>query len=110
MATYELIEVIGILLDNAVEYEIEHKKGKEIYFRLTDYGDKLNIVCRNKVDDISLDKINDFFKKGYSTKGENRGLGLYNVKKTLEGNGEIYVSKEQIEGSNWLEFNIEVCK
>lgn len=110
LATYELIEVIGILLDNAVEYEIEHKKGKEIYFRLTDYGDKLNIVCRNKVDDISLDKINDFFKKGYSTKGENRGLGLYNVKKTLEGNGEIYVSKEQIEGSNWLEFNIEVCK
>lgn len=110
LATYELIEVIGILLDNAVEYEIEHKKGKEIYFKLTDYGDKLNIVCRNKVDDISLDKINDFFKKGYSTKGENRGLGLYNVKKTLEGNGEIYVSREQIEEGNWLEFNIEVYR
>ncbi len=106
LATYELIELIGILIDNAVEYEIENKKGKVIYFKLSDNNENLNIICRNKADYIPIETINRFFQKGYSTKGENRGIGLYNVKKMLENRGQIIVENKSIDGENWLEFNI----
>ncbi|MFT5875328.1 MAG: two-component system sensor histidine kinase AgrC [Clostridium sp.] len=48
-----------------------------------------NIVeVRNSGKTISPDKIENIFKRGFSTKeGNNRGYGLYNIKKIAEKNG-----------------------
>lgn len=106
LAVYEIIEIIGILIDNAIEYE--HKGKRRIYFQLMEKEKKFCILCRNVTDYVPIESINKYFKKGFSTKGENRGLGLYNLKKLLEGKGEIIVTNNAIENENWLEFKIEI--
>lgn len=103
---YEIIEVIGILIDNAVENESQ--KTKRIYFQLIEQGNKLCILCRNVTEYIPIDMIHKYFKKGFSTKGKNRGLGLYNLKALIEGKGEIIVRNHKIDNDNWLEFKIEI--
>lgn len=106
LAVYEVIEIIGILIDNAAE--CENKGKRRIYFQLMEKENKLCILCRNVTDYVPIESINKYFKKGFSTKGENRGLGLYNLKKLLEGKGEIIVTNNTIENENWLEFKIEI--
>ena len=106
LATYEIIELVGILIDNAVEYELEHMNDKQIYFVCKEYSDYINIVCKNKTEYLLFDEISNFFKKGYSTKGKNRGLGLYKLKNMLENNGDISVSNND----NYLEFDIKIKK
>ena len=75
-----LYKVIGILLDNAVEAAY---KTKERIINIDIYKDNKNIIIEinntfsNKID-FSI--IND---KNYSSKGKNRGLGLYIVKNLL---------------------------
>lgn len=103
---YEIIEVIGILIDNAVEYELQTEK--KIFIALKEKDEKLCIICRNVVEYILLDEVYKFFKKGFSTKGKDRGLGLYNLKNLLDGRGEIVVANKTIENENWLEFSIEI--
>lgn len=106
LATYEIIEIIGILLDNAAEHEID--KTKKIYFKMTEENEKLHIVCRNISEYISMENAQKFFQKNFSTKGQNRGLGLYHVRRLLENKGEITVTNKTIEDCNWLEFIIEI--
>ena len=106
--TYELIEIIGVLVDNAMEYETEKKTGKPIFISVSDEQERMKIICRNKVYDITTEEMAKFFNKGFSTKGEKRGLGLYNVKKILESKGDIIVSNEKIENENWFEICIVI--
>ena len=45
------------------------------------------------------------FKEGYSTKGINRGYGLFNIKSILDKHkGNIYFNVED----DYIEFNIEL--
>lgn len=103
---YEIIEVMGILIDNAVEYEPQTEK--KIFIAMKEKDEKLCIICRNVVEYIPIDEVYKFFKKGFSTKGKDRGLGLYNLKKLLDGRGEIIIASKMIEKEDWLEFNIEI--
>ena len=75
---------MGIILENALEEASQSNNSKiEIYVEAI--ADKLNITVgntfRSKV--INLDEI---YKKGYSIKGENRGLGLYILKSIVDKN------------------------
>lgn len=108
LATYELIEISGILIDNAAEAEISNSYNQKVEFIIKDTDDAIRIMSRNKFEHIPMEEINKFFKKGYSTKGDNRGLGLYDVKKLLDGKGEIIVRNMVIDEENYIEFRIEV--
>ncbi|MEQ8156757.1 MAG: GHKL domain-containing protein, partial [Clostridiaceae bacterium] len=77
MKISEFCEVLGIMLDNAIEATIETK---ERCIRL-DIIKQDNVLtfhlensCNNKPDLVKI------FEKGWSTKGENRGLGLWIAK------------------------------
>ncbi|MFP3155522.1 GHKL domain-containing protein [Lachnospiraceae bacterium ZAX-1] len=81
MDTIPLSRIIGIYLDNAIEASVHSKE------RLFDVGvihktDSILIVIGNSTneDAIPLEKI---FQKGYSSKGNDRGLGLYNTNNLL---------------------------
>lgn len=81
----DLLRILGIFMDNAVE-EVEEKKGvicmiiakmdSQILFQIMN-------ECERKPD---LSKI---FCKGYSTKGEGRGLGLYSARSLLWAHEDI---------------------
>ncbi len=69
----DLVRCLGILLDNAIE-AVEQTPQPAIDLCLNQADDGLLIVVQNVVDhNVSIDEI---WQTGYSTKGENRGLGL----------------------------------
>ncbi|WP_242946943.1 GHKL domain-containing protein [Clostridium haemolyticum] len=69
-----------MFLDNALEAAITtQEKFISISF-IKD--DDLNIVILNSCNNNNIN-INSIFKKGYSSKGNNRGIGLFNVRSIL---------------------------
>lgn len=76
----ELCEMIGIYLDNAIE-AASASDAKEVEMLLGNNGDSIEITINNSFGDIpDLDSIKI---DGYSTKGSNRGHGLYIVERIL---------------------------
>lgn len=105
----DLVEVIGTMIDNAVQAcDEEHSKMK-VY--LTSNNDKLVFIVKNQYEKVPISMLSHFFERGYSTKaGEhNQGLGLYNAKKIIKRwNGEIFVENEEIANQNYLSFHVEL--
>ena len=75
---YDLVDIIGILLDNAIEAVTIKGVPRKIVFELRD-GDGLRLLIKNPVMNISNGEIEKFFRKGYSTKGEGHGMGLNKI-------------------------------
>ncbi|MFT5875639.1 MAG: two-component system sensor histidine kinase AgrC [Clostridium sp.] len=75
----DLCRTIGILLDNAHEAA---KNSSEKFISISLIQDEaLSIVILNSFNgNVNL---NDIYKNGYSSKGNNRGIGLYTVKEIL---------------------------
>lgn len=106
----DLIEIIGILFDNAVE-ELIDKSKKRIRISLLNDNKKFIIDVSNESSKITNVEIEKFFVQGYSTKGENRGIGLFrlnSLKKKYKA--EIYVENINIEEVNYLRFRIIFSK
>ncbi|NFG63085.1 GHKL domain-containing protein [Clostridium botulinum] len=87
LKSYELSEILTNLLDNAFE-AVENMANKEVILNIT-YEDNENILeIKNEGIPTSLSNISKIFERGFSTKeGNNRGYGLYNVKKIVEQSG-----------------------
>ncbi|GMQ56044.1 hypothetical protein AN1V17_04360 [Vallitalea sediminicola] len=98
---YEFVDILGNLLDNAIEsatYCQSHLK-KEVNVNLFQEKDNTIIEVKNTSLPVKFDTLNKVFEKGYSTKGTNRGFGLYNVNKIVKshkGNIQISYEEEQI--------------
>ena len=84
---YELSRILGILLDNAIEAAREtDEKVINIIIR-SDVKKQIFIIENSCIDNnISTTKI---FEKGYSTKENNSGIGLWKVHKILSKNTDI---------------------
>jgi len=89
----DLCTIIGVFLDNAKEavIECEDKQiGIEIFRENKNFNIIISNTFNNKIDLNSIDK------KGFSTKGEKRGYGLYIVKETIRKNKKISQQREII--------------
>ena len=102
---YELIEVIGNLINNAFEAETENNI---VILKLKREGDMNIAEIRNKHSYLKQENISRMFNKGFSTKSDsNRGYGLYNVRKILRKyGGEIEVFNEMVDGDNYIVFRV----
>lgn len=108
---YELIEMLGILFDNAVEaLEKSTMEQKQIYISVKENDTEINCIVGNtKTEAVS--RIDKFFERGYSTKGENRGIGLTKLKHMVqERKGDLIVSEETYRGTDFLWFEIKLPK
>ena len=86
------IEIIGNLLDNAMDEVSVRKKQERIRMEIIDYGNEICISVGNEHEKIPCKEYCQFFREGYSTKGDKRGVGLPYVKKIVNkfhGNIEI---------------------
>ena len=79
-----LIEILGNLLDNAIDEVTARKKQEKIRIAITDNGEEICLSIANEHDKIPYDKYSRFFQEGYSEKGNNRGVGLPYVKKIVD--------------------------
>lgn len=88
--THELITIVGNLIDNALEAVMNCEK-KQVEIEIQ-HGDILTITVQDTGKGIQEKEIEELFTKGYSTKGDNRGYGLYLVKESIQRiNGEIHM-------------------
>ena len=81
MKTVDLSRVIGIYLDNAIEAALQTEE-KEIKFNMVTSDTGVAIILMNSFHNQNI-PISKLEQRGYSTKGENRGMGLFNVKEVL---------------------------
>ncbi len=76
----DLIRILGIFIDNAVE-AVEEKKGM-ICIIITKMDNRILFQIMNECE--SQPDLSKIFCKGYSTKGEGRGLGLYSARSLMQ--------------------------
>lgn len=87
---HELITIVGNLIDNALE-AVTNCEQKQVEVKIQQ-GDILTITVQDTGKGIQEKEIEELFTKGYSTKGDNRGYGLYLVKESIQRiNGEIHM-------------------
>lgn len=78
----DFITVLSVLCDNAIEATIEAISPRmTVAFMNND--DSLVLIVENSIKSEKVD-VNHIFDRGYSSKGEGRGLGLHNVNSVLE--------------------------
>ncbi|MBP1043277.1 GHKL domain-containing protein [Vagococcus sp. BWB3-3] len=91
----DLVRCLGILLDNAIE-AVEDTPQPMIDLRLNQADDGLLIVVQNALNHtVPTDEI---WQTGYSTKGENRGLGLTSYQNIVDKYQNV-IKKTRIENN-----------
>ncbi|MBM7571904.1 DcuS/MalK family sensor histidine kinase [Aquibacillus albus] len=91
----ELITIIGNLVDNAIE-ALSTSNEKKLTLQLKESDGKLSIDVSDSGPGISKEYLEKIFEKGFSTKGSNRGFGLYLMKQSIEKlKGEFKVSTSE---------------
>ncbi|MGN0155933.1 MAG: sensor histidine kinase [Lachnospiraceae bacterium] len=108
---YKIIEILGDLINNAVDALKAAKGQDKLFVSVIETADQIELEVRNESTFIRYEEIRSFFTKGYSKKGKNRGLGLYNVKQICEEyHLDIMCENKNIDGNNWLSFMIKIEK
>ncbi|HDR7213094.1 TPA: two-component system sensor histidine kinase DcuS [Bacillus cytotoxicus] len=87
---HELITIVGNLIDNALD-AVTNCEEKRVQIAIY-YEDTLMIVVKDTGHGIPTDRLDTVLMKGYSTKGKNRGYGLFLVNESMKRiNGKIHI-------------------
>ena len=81
--THSLITILGNLIDNGLD-AIQFLDDKQIIINLVISHEIFEIEVIDNGECIAQEDIQYIFNKGYSTKGDNRGIGLYLVLASLD--------------------------
>lgn len=88
----ELTVILSNLLNNAIEATSMIKK-KELEVLIEEDSKYYIINVKNRTEGLRAENLSNIFKMGYTTKGEGRGYGLYNVKSIVDKyKGKIQIS------------------
>ncbi|MGF3102149.1 DcuS/MalK family sensor histidine kinase [Rossellomorea sp. DUT-2] len=100
--THELITVIGNLLDNSVEATTNSDE-KEVLLELFYEDEQFEMVVTDSGEGMADEIAEEIFTKGYSSKGEGRGYGLFLVKESLRKlNGTLHVESKVGSGTTMI--------
>ncbi|WP_315115935.1 sensor histidine kinase [uncultured Clostridium sp.] len=99
--SHNIVTIVGNLLENAIEaVSITEKDEKNVEILILESDKSILIKVIDTGDGIEKENIKYVFNSGFSTKGENRGRGLFMVKRILDNlKGEIYFFTEPTKGS-----------
>lgn len=111
MPIYHLIDILGILIDNAVEAQESSIEIKQLKFQFMEKEVAYIFNVSNPYLYVSYVEIQSWFQIDKSSKGKHRGLGLYNVKELCEKYDANIVCRNKLDDSeNWVEFTLEIAK
>ena len=103
---YDLVDIVGILLDDAIEAVTSTEVSKKIVFELSD-AEGINLLVKNPVVNILNSEIQKFFERGYSTKEGERGIGLNKLMELQQKyKYDVYTHIENDNSMEWIVFNI----
>ncbi|ANE84322.1 MULTISPECIES: sensor histidine kinase [Bacillus] len=94
-----LITILGNIIDNAFD-AVSERGEKNVSFFVTDIGHDIVFEVIDSGIGIPEEKITTIFQKGFSTKGNDRGYGLANVKEMVDLlGGTIEIQNEKNGGA-----------
>lgn len=101
------VEVIAILLDNAIEAAAP---GDVLYAKAIEEGDSLRFSVLNPHAALTNMEFIQMFRRGWSTKGEaGHGYGLYNVRQIMERHGgKIITGNDRLNGIPYITIGVLV--
>lgn len=107
---YDLIRILGILIDNAAEAT---DVGHTLYLILDSRDGHMLIQTKNEGRELSAGVRKRMFVRGYSTKTTDphstRGQGLPNLNELVNHyNGKIYLENEMFHDHIWICFTVEL--
>jgi len=108
---YDLIRILGILIDNAIEAT---EPGHTFSLILDSKNEHIRFQTKNEGGEISSELRKKMFVRGYSTKTSaevrtTRGQGLPNLKELVDHyNGKIYLDNETFHEHTWICFTVEL--
>ncbi|WP_107840456.1 sensor histidine kinase [Metasolibacillus meyeri] len=82
MSIGPFIRVISVLLDNAIEEAVK-STAKTMQIALFEVKDAQYFIVRNSVDSEEIE-VEQLYTKNYSTKGNQRGYGLFSVQRIVK--------------------------
>ena len=91
----QLCIILGIYIDNAIE-AVEKIENKNITIEIYNLNGNINIVISNACNKVF--SIKEMNKKGISTKGKNRGKGLYYVNKIIKKTDWFKIDQKFLNG------------
>lgn len=108
---YYIIEILGILFDNAIEAQIERVETKRLKFQFEEQEMVYLFRVLNPYSYVSYAEIESWFLQNNSKKGKERGLGLYYVKTLCEEyDASILCRNIEQEQENWIEMTLVIKK
>lgn len=104
-----LIEIIGNILDNAIDAVLERGLQEAVYLSIYQEDKAVCIHVCNEHDKIPHSEYSKFFLSGYSSKGDERGLGLPYVKKIVNKyKGIIEIGNLEVEQKNCFSVKVSL--
>lgn len=105
-----MVEILGTLLDNAIQDMVATGQTEYLLFE-AEKEEGIIIRVANPHRWMKNQELHRMFEKGYSTKGEDRGIGLYHVRKLVQRYGIDLVSENRmIEDRNYICFTVMIGK
>ncbi|MGN9164286.1 ATP-binding protein [Tissierellaceae bacterium HCP3S3_D8] len=97
-----LVTILGNLIENAFEATVKvNRKHKKVVLSIMETKDKIEISVEDNGIGIIDKEVDKIFNRGYSTKGENRGIGLSLVMERVDSlSGKIAVNSTWGVGSS----------
>ncbi len=85
---HTLVLVLGNLVDNALDATRDNPdRDGRILVDIREHGGRLNLLVEDNGGGVSPENLEAIFQKGFSTKGEGRGTGLFLVRQELVVHG-----------------------
>jgi len=101
---FELVEILGILIDNALETNVENNK---VVLEILQLEDINQIKVMNKYPYLPKERMEEFFKPGKTTKDKARGYGLHRLRAICKKyEAQIIVDNVMIDQDNYVVFKV----
>jgi Signal transduction histidine kinase regulating citrate/malate metabolism len=91
---YEMVRILGILLDNAIEASVQSDE-PVIRIAIITKNDDVELSIANSYRRDGQIEINKIFQRGYTTKKSNSGIGLYTVKQIIDHHPDMFLEAEK---------------
>jgi PAS domain S-box-containing protein len=96
----KLVTILGNLIDNAFDAALQGQGKARVKLSMTDLGNDLVFEVEDSGQGIPAEHGEQIFEKGFTTKLNDRGQGLYLVNKALqELGGQITLSDSELGGA-----------
>jgi sensor histidine kinase regulating citrate/malate metabolism len=100
MSREKLVTILGNLIDNAFDASLQGETKPHVKLSMTDLGKDLVFEVEDSGRGIPAEQSELIFERGFTTKLNDRGQGLYLVKNALkELGGEITLSESELGGA-----------